>query len=395
MLGRRRQIVPLLLLVSLGCFAASVTLRVIDPIVPEIARDLGVPVAAVTWLITAYAFPYALGQPFFGALGDALGKARIIKLCYVALTLLTAAAVLAPGLEALIGLRVLAGLAAGGIVPLAFALVADRVPAEQRATALARLMISGFLAQIVGFACTGVIGDLFGWRWVMAATSLLLAVCCIAMVLLLKPRADVARPPLSLGTALALYPHLLSRRSAWVCYAGSALNGMCLFGVTPFIAVLLERDGIGGVREAGFVLTGLGIGGIGFALAVRWLLRACGGARDMTRLGGLLSLLGFAAVAAAGSWPQYAGGMLVAGLGFYMTHNALVTRVAEIAPGSSGAAMSLFAFCFFAGQAVGAPLFAATQAMIGAGGVFLGIGLLQLGLGLLAASVLPQRPAPD
>jgi len=74
---------PFLFLVSIGCFASSVTLRMIDPLVPEIARDLERPIAAVALLSSAYAFPYALGQPFFGALGDALGKALIIKICLV------------------------------------------------------------------------------------------------------------------------------------------------------------------------------------------------------------------------------------------------------------------------------------------------------------------------
>lgn len=380
---------PFLLLISLGCFGSSVSLRVLDPLVPAIARDLAQPIAAVTLLTSAYALPYALGQPFFGALGDSLGKARIMKACSTALAVLLALQVLAPGLDWLMGLRILAGLVAGGIVPVGYAIVADRVSMAERPLALSRLMLTGFIAQLVGLAGSGLIGDAFGWRAVIGATALLVTVTSLLLLTQLKPRPGVVRPPLTLAGAVKLYPRLLSRRYAPICYSGAALEGMCLFGVSPFIAVLFEERGMGGVREAGYALAGLGLGGIVFTLVLKWLLRLCGGSRNMTRLGGVLSVVGFSAAGLTASWPQFAAAFFVAGCGFYMTHNALVTQVTELDPQNRGAAMSLFAFSFFTGQALGPPLFALGLHTVGVAVTFAAVGGLLLTMSLTAARVLP------
>lgn len=386
---------PFLVLVWLGCFASSVSLRVVDPVVPAIARDLAQPVAAVALLTSAYSFPYALGQPFFGALGDTLGKARIIKGCYIALSILLTISVFAPTLDSLLVVRIFAGLAAGGIVPVAYAMVADRVPFGERQIALTRLMLSGFVAQFVGLIGSGIIGDAFGWRAVIGATSAIITATCLLLLFGLKPRSNVVRAPLSLSGAAKLYPSLLKRPYAPICYGGAAVEGMCMFGVTPFIAVLLEREGLGGVREAGYAIAGLGVGGIAFALVVRRLERLCRSMANMTRLGGTIASVGFSCVGLASSWQLYALALFVAGCGFYMTHSTLVARVTELDPEHRGAAMSLFAFSFFTGQAAGPPLFSLGLATIGSAGTFVCIGLLLLALSVIAAHFLPLRAAPS
>ncbi|HWT45254.1 MAG TPA: MFS transporter, partial [Vicinamibacterales bacterium] len=63
---------PLLAILAAGCFISSMSLRIIDPIVPDISRGLHVDPASVAMLASFYAFPYALAQPVLGALGDAL-----------------------------------------------------------------------------------------------------------------------------------------------------------------------------------------------------------------------------------------------------------------------------------------------------------------------------------
>ena len=54
---------PILYLLATACFTSSMLMRVTDPLVPEIARNLGSLPATVALLGTAFALPYALGQP--------------------------------------------------------------------------------------------------------------------------------------------------------------------------------------------------------------------------------------------------------------------------------------------------------------------------------------------
>ncbi len=89
----------LLPILAAGCFVSSMSMRLIDPVVPDISRDLGVDAASVALLASVFAFPYALGQPVLGALGDAFGKARIIKIALAALVLCLLASAAAPNLD--------------------------------------------------------------------------------------------------------------------------------------------------------------------------------------------------------------------------------------------------------------------------------------------------------
>src|SRR5438876_11836928 len=65
-------------------------------------------------------------------------------------------------------MRVAAGLVAGGIFPVAMALIGDLVPVNQRQVAIGRLLAVGLTGNRVGSSIAGVIGDLLGWRCVFA-----------------------------------------------------------------------------------------------------------------------------------------------------------------------------------------------------------------------------------
>ena len=116
------------------------TMRIIDPVVPAVARDLSVSVETVALLASAFTFPYALSQPLLGSLGDALGKALIIKICLAVVLVCLVAGAYAPNVEMLFAVRIIGGAAGGGIIPLSFAIVGDRFPFEQRQIALSRVL---------------------------------------------------------------------------------------------------------------------------------------------------------------------------------------------------------------------------------------------------------------
>ncbi|MEQ1612505.1 MAG: MFS transporter, partial [Hyphomicrobiaceae bacterium] len=134
------------------------------------------------------------------------------------------------------------------------------------------------------------------------------------------------------------------------------VEGFCIFGLMPYLAVLLEARGAGGIREAGFVIAGMMVGGILFAVTVRTMLRVLRGQMNLIRAGGLAAGLGLIAYSFAGQWPLEAMAFGLTGVGFYMIHNSLQTQATELAPEARGAAVALHAFFFFLGQACG-PIF--------------------------------------
>jgi predicted MFS family arabinose efflux permease len=143
------------------------------------------------------------------------------------------------------------------------------------------------------------------------------------------------------------------------------IESVSLFGLLPYVATLLEQKGAGGVREAGFVIAGMGVGGLFFTFTVRAMLRWFRGQMNLIRAGGLVAAAGLVAVAAARTWPLEMAAFIVMGCGFYMVHNSLQTQATELAPDNRGAAVALHAFFFFLGQAAGPILFALGLATVG------------------------------
>jgi predicted MFS family arabinose efflux permease len=384
---------PALLVLALGCFAGALSFRVIDPMVPEVARDLGTLPATVALLASAFAFPYAIGQPLLGSIGDALGKVRIIKICTAVLALMLAASALAPTIETLFVARILAGLAAGGIIPLAIAMVGDRVALDQRQVALSQLLMALLMAQIVGVIGSGIIGSLLGWRMAVALTAAAALAGYVLMALFLKPRPNMERPPLTMQGMKSGYAQVFRNPRAKVCYVAVLVEGIAVFGLLPYIAVILEARGTGGIREAGFVLSGMGIGGILYALTVGHLLSILGGQGNLIRIGGLVTALGLACVASATKWQLDMAAFVIIGYGFYMIHNSLQTQATELAPGARGAAVALHAFFFFLGHAIGPVLYGSGLASLGIVTTILAGGVLMAVLGFLVARALSLSSA--
>jgi hypothetical protein len=58
-----------------------------------------------------------------------------------------------------------------------------------------------------------------------------------------------------------------------VCFGVVFLEGLAIYGIMPFIGELLRSRDAGGLREAGFVIGGLGMGGLLYAFVVPLILK--------------------------------------------------------------------------------------------------------------------------
>lgn len=385
---------PLLLILAASCLVSAMTMRVIDPVVPDVARDLGVGVESVALLASAFTFPYAFCQPLLGSLGDALGKARIIKICLTIVLVCLLAGAFAPNLEALFVIRMIGGAAGGGIIPLAFALVGDRFPFEQRQIALSRVLAAIITGQLTGSIGSGLLASYAGWRASMLAGAVLAAAALVLTITQLKPRTQAIRPRFTLAGMRAGYRQVFANPRSRVCFTAVFVEGILLFGLFPYIAILLEQRGAGGLKEAGFVLAGFGIGGFLYTALVGSMLPRLGLMR-LIRWGAYVCGLGFAGLAFGGSWPVEALAFVVVGVGFYMIHNSLQTQATELAPDARGAAVAAHAFFFFLGQAAGPVVYGLALPNLGAAPTLLAAGAIMAVLGVgTARGLLRLSPPP-
>lgn len=382
------------LIVVLACagFGSTFALRSVEPLVGVLARDLGSDAHTVALLSTAFALPYAFIQPVLGPVGDALGKERVMSVCLAVLAGALVLCSLAPDLSSLFGLRMLAGAAAGGCIPLSLALLGDRVPMDRRQVAIGRFLVAVILGQLTGSTFAGLIEAAIGWRGVFAITALVAAIACAATVFGFDRtgRAPARRP--AFGQAVGRYRTILANPRARILFSAVFVEAIAIFGVFPHLAPLIEARGEGGPREAGLVLAGFAIGGLLYSALVGLLVRLLGMPRMLIG-GGLICGASLTVVGLAGSWQVDCAALTAMGLGFYMLHNTFQTQVTEVAPTARASAVALHAFSFFCGQALGVAVLGQALLQLGQFGALAACAVTILGLGIATAVAL-QRPGP-
>ena len=97
-MSRKRSRNLLLPGLCLAGLSVNVAGRTIEPLVTIISAEFAVGVATAALLTSAYALPFALGQPVLGPLGDTFGKTRILKFSLLALSASLLLAAFAPTL---------------------------------------------------------------------------------------------------------------------------------------------------------------------------------------------------------------------------------------------------------------------------------------------------------
>ena len=388
----RASIQRLILILAVSGFASTSAGRTVEPLIGVIARDLRSDPHTVALIATAFALPYAFIQPVLGPIGDALGKERIMPICLGTLAVTMLLCALTPNVELLFTLRVLAGAAAGGVIPMSLGLIGDRVAMAGRQVAISRFLAAVILGQLAGSSVSGLLAAYIGWRGVFGLAAALTATAAAGAVFgFRKPERAPVR--FSLSEALARYRRVVTNRRALFLFSFVFVDGMTFFALLPYIAPNLEARGDGGPFEAGLVLAGFAVGGLVYAAMVAWLLRVLGLGR-MFVTGGIVAGLALAALALSGRWVLDAGLMIALGIAFYMIHNSYQTQVTEVVPDARASAIALHAFSFFIGQALGVALFGAGIAALGWAASLTVAALVATALGLVSAWVLVWGPQP-
>lgn len=344
-----------LVVVSFIAFSTSLFMRAIDPVVPQISGEFGMPAADVALLATAFALPFAVIQPLLGPVGDFFGKTKLMLAGMTLLVLATLVGAFAENFIWLLVTRVIAGMAAGAIFPAGLAFVSDNVAVERRQIVLGRYVAAALAGNLTGAWAGGIVGDFTNWRGVLVAATVCGALALAAGLWGFRNVKHEKGERFDLAFAVNSYRTIFANPRAKWTYLGVLLEGIAIFGIFPFVAILLHEVGEYRATIAGFVIAGFAVGGAVFGLIVAPMLKLFG-TRGLMIWGGLIaaSMLCFSTLRL--SWPVEFAAFFVMGIGFYMMHNCFQLAASEIAPKARGSAIALHSSSFFIGHAVG-PVF--------------------------------------
>ncbi|WP_372834229.1 MFS transporter, partial [Puniceibacterium confluentis] len=139
-----------ILSLALGAFAIGVSEFAAMGLLPYYALDYGVPEPSAGHAVSGYALGVVIGAPVLAVLGARVPRKIFLAALIGFFGLANLLSAFMPGMMALTGTRVLAGLPHGAYLGIAMLFAADMLPKGRRAAGVAQVLMGLTLANVVG-----------------------------------------------------------------------------------------------------------------------------------------------------------------------------------------------------------------------------------------------------
>jgi EmrB/QacA subfamily drug resistance transporter len=207
--ARRRRLILAAMCVALVAVVASVSgLNVAQQ---ALAADLGASQSQLLWIINGYTLALAALLMPVGAIGDRWGRKPILLVGLVAFAATNLASSLVTDPNALIALRVLAGVAAAMVMPVTLSVITTSFPREEQAKAIGTWAGFAGAGGIIGLFVSATIIDNATWPWVFAL--------------------PIALAAISFALTVSVVPHSVEHAQAGFDVVGSALSVVAVGGL--------------------------------------------------------------------------------------------------------------------------------------------------------------------
>lgn len=154
----------LIALLFVGVLMGALDLAIIGPALPAIKAEFGMNSRQLAVLFNAYVLCQLLGTPLLAKMSDRFGPRSVYIFSLSCFALGSLLLVMAPGAGWLFAGRSIQGFGAGGIFPVASAVIGAQLPPEKRGPALGLIGVVWGIAFLIGPILGGILLQ-FSWHW--------------------------------------------------------------------------------------------------------------------------------------------------------------------------------------------------------------------------------------
>ena len=169
---------------------AALDQTIVATALPQIVGDLG-GLSQYSWVFTAYLLATTVTVPLYGKLGDVYGRRPLFIVAICIFLLGSALCGAAQGMTQLVIFRAVQGCGAGGLIPLALAVIGNIVPPRDRGRYQGLIGAVFAAASIIGPAVGGFIVDNTSWRWIFYVNLPVGGLALIVIWITMPRRRDV------------------------------------------------------------------------------------------------------------------------------------------------------------------------------------------------------------
>ena len=160
-----RQIMMVFSGLMLGMFLAALDQTIVGTALPTIVNSLH-GLNHMSWVVTAYLLTSTISTPLYGKLSDQFGRKGIFQFAIVVFLIGSALAGLSQNMTQLIAFRGIQGLGAGGLMAMAFTIIADVVSPRERGRYQAYFGATFAVSTVAGPLLGGIFTEHLSWRWI-------------------------------------------------------------------------------------------------------------------------------------------------------------------------------------------------------------------------------------
>lgn len=306
-------------------------------------------------LMSAFSIAFAIGAPLLQMLAGHARRRSLLLGGLVTLVAATLAGAAAPGFGWLLATRIVAGIGAGAVSPLANAIGAEITPVERRGKALAVVFVGVTLSSVIAAPLAAAIAQTWGWRMVFVVLAVASAASGGWIVSTVR---DASRGERMRPAGLA---RLVAQPATAAGLAVIVLQTAAFFATYTLILPLVTTRFGASAAQGGLALLVFGVTGIvGNVVAQRLSLRYS--AEALLKLVMRTMALVFVAIALLGAVAWGEGprqGLLIALLVMWalmqdLFYPSQLRRVVSLAPEARGMVIALNSSGIFLGISLGA-----------------------------------------
>ncbi len=168
--------------ILLSTFMSAIEGTVISTAMPTIIGSLH-GIKLMSWVFSIYMLMTAVATPIYGKLSDLIGRKPAMLSGLIIFLIGSMMSGVSDSMGTLIFWRAIQGIGAGGIMPVAFTILADLYPIEKRASIMGLNSTAWGVASMVGPLVGGYLVQNLSWHWVFFI-NLPIGIITIAILIL-------------------------------------------------------------------------------------------------------------------------------------------------------------------------------------------------------------------
>jgi DHA2 family multidrug resistance protein len=189
--GLRKWIITITVIVA--SLLELIDTTIVNVALPDIMGNLGATLEDAGWIVTGYAVANVIVLPMSGWLGDRFGRKNYFLTSIIVFTIASFLCGNAHTLSQLIAYRLLQGLAGGGLLSTAQAILMETWPREEIGMATALFGMGAVVGPTVGPTIGGYIVKHFTWPWIFYVNLPVGAIAAFCVMLFVRESPKYAK----------------------------------------------------------------------------------------------------------------------------------------------------------------------------------------------------------